>query len=158
MSNDVVAKARSALEGVTAGPWEAWWKEPDDPALGAKSRYPYAIKGPIDHDVVDNIFTSDEFKARCGNYVSDVSALSDADFEFITAARSLVPELVAEVERLRALLGSGNYENSTVAKGYTAANRAVWEWDESPGRGLIGGTPAMVAQTAVDAYRKAVSE
>ena len=45
---------------------------------------------------------------------------------------------------------------------YIAANKAVTDWIDDPGaepgRGLIGCTPATIAQMAIDAYKKALAE
>lgn len=42
--------------------------------------------------------------------------------------------------------------------GRTAANKAVMAWiDADPRRGLVGCTPAMIAQVAIDAYLEAVT-
>lgn len=75
MSTDVVARAREALEGVTKGPWK----------LGNRA-YPDVVHTP--HGCLWN-----PSRGEINN---------PQDGEFIAAARSLVPELVAEVERLRA--------------------------------------------------------
>lgn len=75
--SDVAARARAALEGVTAGPWQWDWHV-----------------NPIDDDELHG--------PNWEHVVGTRAAPSDADAEFIAAARTLVPELVAEVERLRA--------------------------------------------------------
>ena len=73
--SDVVQQAKSALEGVTEGPWDvvsgAWgnvWRFPDE---------------------------------GTPTVVVRLGGMSEPDAEFIAAARSLVPDLVAEVEELR---------------------------------------------------------
>ena len=81
MSGDVVARARAALEGVTVGEWHAYdGRETANSATFVSSRV-----GPVCW-----------MSAR-----TDVEMPAAVDAEFIAAARSLVPELVAEVERLR---------------------------------------------------------
>lgn len=82
MTDDVTDRARAALEGVTCGPWTvvsgAWgnvWHFPDG-----------------DHN--DGRPT----------VVVRMGGMTEADSTFIAASRSLVPELLAEVERLRGAL------------------------------------------------------
>lgn len=91
---DVVARAKAALEGVTAGPW-SWRFEGRD--------------GRGDDALVSRSVTISGYPARVlsGEWQDEGGgvAVGSADAEFIAAARSLVPELVAEVERLRGLLG-----------------------------------------------------
>jgi len=83
LAADVVFRAKAALEDVTAGPWVARAESDGD--------YPiYADGGPI--------FGCPDCGVRGG--------AGRADAEFIAAARSLVPELVAELERLRAEMQS----------------------------------------------------
>lgn len=68
MSEDVVAKARAALEGVTEGPWE------------------------FDPNQDDYLVTTSTGEAVGSHH---------RNTQFIAASRSLVPELVTEIERLR---------------------------------------------------------
>ena len=86
MVNDVVARAKAALEGVTAGPWvntEDW-----------------AVISSGPDSVLHGYFEGS--CPVCGDEIEDRAyvAISIEDLEFIAAARTLVPELVAEVERL----------------------------------------------------------
>ncbi|MFV8266442.1 hypothetical protein ACNQR9_25835 [Mycolicibacterium peregrinum] len=78
---DIVQRAKAALDGTTAGPWDlvpgAWgnvWRFSDDPG-------------------------SPPLIVRMGG-------MTQPDAEFIAQARTLVPELVAEVERLRVALNA----------------------------------------------------
>ena len=73
--SDVVARAKSALEGVTGGPWD--WFSADQCCGGT---------------CVDN---------GHGLPLHSGGDLLPRDARFIAAARSLLPELVAEVENLR---------------------------------------------------------
>lgn len=73
--SDVVERAKAALEGVTEGPWDAFW---GDQCCGGTC--------------VDN---------GHGLPLHSGGDLLPRDARFIAAARSLLPELVAEVERLR---------------------------------------------------------
>ena len=79
MTDDVTDRARAALEGVTGGPWTivsgAWgnvWHFPEGDHNGARP-----------------------------TVVVRMGGMTEADSTFIAAARTLVPELLAEVERLR---------------------------------------------------------
>jgi hypothetical protein len=89
VSGDVVVRARAALDGVAEGPWMVSggvvWREdviavpdPNDPTG----------QTPMPEQVQEKVAESSHDMAR-----------------FIAAARDLVPELVDEVERLRAAVG-----------------------------------------------------
>lgn len=97
MADDVVARAKAALEGVTEGPW--MWTFPDrgDDALvsatalteyksydGEACSYPSEILGGVWHN----------------DDTAGIS-VSDADAAFIAESVGLVSDLVAEVEQLR---------------------------------------------------------
>lgn len=79
MSGDVVARARELLIGVTEGPW-----------MAGKGGSGYSNWVDSKPDLV-NISIADR-----------IDILADA--EFIAETRQLVPELVAEVEKLRGAL------------------------------------------------------
>lgn len=88
--SDVVERALAALEGVTEGPWVAHGDpnhHPEDPEWEIESHAPQF------DDPIGIVFAGVE-QGR-------------ADAEFIAAARGLLPELVAEVERLRAFEADG---------------------------------------------------
>lgn len=111
MSDDVVERAKSALQGVTEGPWK-WdgdsfsdqkphqcphrtrWTDHGPDLIRADTPEP---DGVTPYDPSNDVITSNGY---------DASGLEIrmADAAFIVAARSLVPELVAEVERLQATL------------------------------------------------------
>lgn len=101
MSGDVSDRAKAALERVTEGPWEVVY-ETEEGEYIVGERYAYAIHGPADHATLDSDTCSDDYKARYGHQITEIVGLSDADAEFIAAARSLVPDLVAEIDRLQA--------------------------------------------------------
>lgn len=87
--SDVVVRAKAALEGVTEGPW-----------VVNQEGWSCISSGP------DSVFHG-YFNGSCGDCGDEIHdaasvAISVEDAEFIAAARTLVPELVAEVERLRA--------------------------------------------------------
>lgn len=88
MTDDVVSRAKSALEGVTAGPWK--WER--SMLSGSERGYDEVLwPGPVD------------CMSYCYGGTSTIDGDNlDRDREFIAAARTLVPELVAEVECLRA--------------------------------------------------------
>ena len=78
---DVVARAKAALEGVTPGPWE--------------------VVADHDHMTGETSYHLPHIE-RYREYRNSVFVGTDmALAEFIASARSLIPELVAEIERLR---------------------------------------------------------
>lgn len=82
MTDDVTDRARAALEGVTCGPWTvvsgAW--------------------GNVWH------FPEGDHNDGRPTVVVRMGGMTEADSTFIATARTLVPELLAEVERLRGAL------------------------------------------------------
>jgi hypothetical protein len=86
--SDVVERANAVTEGITDGPWvvnrEGWACI----SSGSDSVFHGYFDGSCDD---------------CGDEIHDAAsvAISIEDAEFIAAARQLVPELVAEVKRLR---------------------------------------------------------
>ena len=85
---DVIARAKAALEGVTEGPWRASLLDGIDYEDGSS-----CIRGGVYPDVHGSapVFLSS-------------SGIDRRDARFIAAARTLVPELLAEVKRLRGAL------------------------------------------------------
>lgn len=80
---DIVERAKAALEGVTEGPWDA------NEAFGAS----FVCAGDRTASISrSSVVRMDNRPGRRQDHI---------DAEFIAAARDLVPELVAEVERLR---------------------------------------------------------
>lgn len=104
MSDDLLERSNAMLDGVTEGPWDVVWEHPEGEYVCGPP-YAYAIYGPADHATLDAVGVSDEYKAQYGHQITEIVGLSDADAEFIAGARTLVPELVAEVKRLRAMEG-----------------------------------------------------
>jgi hypothetical protein len=107
MSPDVVARAKAALEGVTEGPWEHY-TAPNPESDETHADYLVGtLVTLIDSGEPIHVLTA---KSPDPKYTYIVPALtgdgptSAVNAEFIAAARSLVPELVAEVERLRQLV------------------------------------------------------
>lgn len=88
MSEDVVERAKAVLEGTTPGPWEADL----DPHGETRGIWP---TGPGEQIVIGAYVANDGFDSNCW------ADGSDEDLRFIAQARTLVPELVAEAERLR---------------------------------------------------------
>jgi hypothetical protein len=88
-ADDVVARAKAALEGVAPLPWtvdpDAYYLEDDS---GVDNDRYWDVDGPN------------------GGWLAHCQDLPGA--KFTAAARSLVPELVAEVERLRNALAFKN--------------------------------------------------
>lgn len=87
----LVERAKAALQGTTAGPWivnrEGW--------ACISSGSDSVIHGYFEGDCPD-----------CGDRIIDnaMVAVSIEDATFIAEVRTLVPELVAEVERLQAII------------------------------------------------------
>lgn len=85
--SDVVERAKAALEGTTEGPWIAEYSSEEGNCV-------------IPHDAESTreaVATTHLYHQR-------------ADAEFIAQARTLVPELVAEVEELRLLVAAAATE------------------------------------------------
>jgi hypothetical protein len=91
VANDIVERAKAALHETTPGPWVVNREGLACISSGSDS----VIHGYFDGNCGD-----------CGDEVHDEAsvAIGIEDAQFIAAARSLVPELVAEVERLRGAL------------------------------------------------------
>ncbi|MHA7703431.1 hypothetical protein ACX9NE_26940 [Mycobacterium sp. ML4] len=81
MSDDIIARAEAALEGVTDGPWVSEYSGEQGNCV-------------IPHDAQSTR------EAVCTTHLY----YQAADAAFIAAARSLVPELVAELKTTRAQL------------------------------------------------------
>lgn len=96
-------KARASA--ATAGPWRLEQDNADDWEAGINDGdYPYAIHGP--HNVSYESW-GDEWKRIHADYltrVSEVSEMTEADAQFITAARTDVPKLVAALESVEEVL------------------------------------------------------
>lgn len=91
--SDVVARAKSALEGVTSGPWV--WDDTDEELVSQTTQAVLPSGGTYPAVVLAGVWHNDD---TAGVWAED------ADAAFIAAARHLVPELVAEVKRLREVL------------------------------------------------------
>jgi hypothetical protein len=74
MTDDVVSRAKAALEEVTRGPWKMGDRQQSDVVVSPRGYLWHPRRGEINHR---------------------------RDGEFIAASRQLVPELIAEIERLR---------------------------------------------------------
>lgn len=100
---DVIVRAKAALEGVTEGPWRASLLDGIDYEDGSS-----CIRGGVYPDVHGSapVFLSS-------------SGIDRRDARFIAAARTLVPELLAEVERLRGALDGlkTEWENAAEEEG-----------------------------------------
>lgn len=100
--NDIVERAKAALEGVTDGPWVVDQHEDNDSdriTVGAGT----FLSSPGHYTSTDLIYEVDTYGIELDS--RDYTQIV-ADARFICDARSLVPELVAEVERLRAALNA----------------------------------------------------
>ncbi|WP_087075917.1 hypothetical protein [Mycobacterium dioxanotrophicus] len=105
--SDVVERAKAALEGVTPGPW-TWDGDTFSDAAEHKCPHgtqwtdhgPDLVRGNEDGSAIEE-YSADNDVITSGGYDASGLEIKTADAEFIAAARTLVPELVAEVERLR---------------------------------------------------------
>jgi hypothetical protein len=94
--SDIVDRAKAALKGVTAGPWETHvWPMPGHTIEEWYTReivHPNGAFHPL------NVL-----KARHARHADEQCCWppTEADAEFIAAARTLIPELIEEIERLR---------------------------------------------------------
>lgn len=90
-TEDLIHRTKTALDGTTDGPWEL---TPESWAVISSGS--------------DSVFHaySEHAVCECGEPVDGTPqvAISIEDAEFIVAARTLVPELVHELERIRAAL------------------------------------------------------
>ena len=99
--SDVVEQAKAALEGVTDGPWEHR-VGPDDETHAEYFNGTLSNSGEPLHVLIAPS-TEPQFAYVVPAITGDGPG-SARNAEFIAQARALVPELVAEVERLRATL------------------------------------------------------
>lgn len=105
MSNettDLVARAKATLEGVARGPWR--WTAYHDRLADERDRLLDASDDPVIETGIDG----------CGGDAWSIVAPPDA--AFIAASRELVPELVAEVERLRMHVANEELVNAALAE------------------------------------------
>lgn len=88
MSDDITDRAKATLEGTTDGPWEADL----DPHGETRGIWPTS---PGEEIIIGEYIANDEFDSNRW------AGGSDQNLRFMAAARTLVPELIAEVERGR---------------------------------------------------------
>lgn len=164
---DVVERAKAALEGTTEGPWGT-----NGSMIAAGlvkvsrgvTRFKQSI-AEMDDDAYLDKYEDDEFD---GEYPPFEQKISDA--EFIAQARTLVPELIAEVERLRprGVETTADLEwlpeNSVILTHDGGAlqktSRGSWYWanddqDESLPEDLIDFLPARVLYIPTDSLEEA---
>lgn len=113
--SDIVDRARQALEGVTEGPWQ--WER--NTLTGGQGAYGDVLApGPV------------ECMSHCYGGSSVIESDNpEPDRQFIAAARTLVPELADEVERLRAQLDGMTEERRTPGTSYNRPEtRFVTPW------------------------------
>lgn len=82
--SELVDRAKASLEGVTEGPWVSW----KDRESRESYSDGYVYRGNVISDSTKQIVVT-----KSGNAANSL---------FIATARQLVPELIAEVERLEA--------------------------------------------------------
>lgn len=103
MSGDVVTRAKAALEGITEGPWEHHVAPSDG---SAETPAEYLANTLIGSGEPLHVLTARSPEPKFAYIVPAVTGdgpTSAVNAEFIAAARSLVPDLVREVQRLRRL-------------------------------------------------------
>lgn len=123
MSDDITARARAALEGVTEGPWETIYHQHD-------TSYPSDTYHVITERTGDLIAEADD---ESRSY-DEPHAEFGRDAQFIAAARTLVPELLAEVERQR---GGREVERGMLHSAAAEINRLASEVERL--RGALDG-------------------
>jgi hypothetical protein len=89
------AAIRKLCEGITAAPWIVAYSYQDDRRVVGILGPPEIVDNGDGPEPLENVIVETD-----GGYYPP----RKSDAEFIAAARSLVPALLAEVERLRALL------------------------------------------------------
>lgn len=138
--SELVDRAKASLEGVTPGPWK--WSDYRVPDLMGRAGDPESYE--YDTEVLEA-----EHGGECGCRSSCTLELNvkKEDREFIATARQLVPELIAEVERLQAesahwkALWQGTVKDSTkVIQERDEALRTLDKVTESWKRLLAGAT------------------
>jgi len=90
---------RARAAAATPAPWSLDYEGPDYEA--GTSAYPESLNGPENTAAKH---ASAHWRDNWGHSISEISELTDADAEFIAAAREDVPALLAEVDRLRGAL------------------------------------------------------
>lgn len=132
MTDDLIARATAALEGVTEGPWRASLLDGIDYEDGSS-----CIRGGVYPDVHGSapVFLSS-------------SGIDRRDARFIAAARTLVPELLAEVERLRGALNEVRaLADDAAGKGWR--DLPSQSMDEAAGMQTVGETILLAVDVAL---------
>ncbi|AXH69201.1 hypothetical protein SEA_RYADEL_104 [Mycobacterium phage Ryadel] len=134
--SDVVARAKAALEGVTEGPWETRVH-----AMPGATVDEWYVR-EITHTFDPSMHRLNVLKVRGATHAARQCCWPPtvADAEFIASARSLVPELIAEVElksaqlaEWRAQYDAINAENERLR----AQEARIRELCEDPSRGPL---------------------
>lgn len=98
MTDDLIDRAKTALEGVTEGPWEHCVGPDDETPTEYSARTLTGSGEPIHVLIADS---PDPKFAYIVPAITGDGPTSARNAQFIAAARTLLPELLAEVERLR---------------------------------------------------------
>ncbi|AEK09177.1 hypothetical protein FGG23_gp081 [Mycobacterium phage Ibhubesi] len=116
--SDVVERAKVALEGVAYGPWE----------FDCSDEGMQAVGGPV-------IWLGDgDLGFRVEAHYQD-----DRNAEFVAQARTLVPELIAEVERKSAQLAEWRAQYDAIDAENERLRAALGDaWDDGNATGLDG--------------------
>lgn len=134
---DIIAQAKAALDGITPGPWEHRVGPVDE--THAEYMQNTLSGGPALHVLIAP--SDDERYAYVVPAITGDGPTSGRNAQFIVAARTLVPDLIAEVERLRA-------EVATVRSGAQTLGRII----ERQGQAVLDivGRDDLIAQGIVD--------
>jgi len=134
---DVIVRAKAALEGVTEGPWEAIYHHHD-------TSYPSDVYHVITERTGDLVAVADD---ESRSY-EEPHGKFGRDAHFIAASRTLVPELLAEVERLRGALNEVRaLADDAAGKGWR--DLPSQSMDEAAGMQTVGETILLAVDVAL---------
>ena len=97
--SDALDRARAALIGTTDGPWEVG-EEIDGWRAGRRTVVRHTDRSTA-RPSTKRIVTVDQTRPHWDGCAPDGANCAEANVAFIAAARTLVPELIAEIERLQ---------------------------------------------------------
>lgn len=133
--SDVVERAKAALEGVTPGPWEhrtAPHEADDSSAAHEEWLAGTLIRSGEPLHVLIAESNQPQF-AYIVPAVTGDGPTSATNADFVAAARSLVPELVAEIERLRAAETVPNLDHTHVHRVWRDREGDTWRYNPDVG-------------------------
>lgn len=101
MSSDILDRAKAALEGITPAPWTHHVSTPEDTGESHAEWQANTLIGDGEPLHVLAAASDDDRFAYIVPAITGDGPTSGRNADFIAAARTLMPELVAEVEKLR---------------------------------------------------------